>query len=705
MLAPRPVLRSIVAAALAAATHAAVLGAQAGRPLAGTDSARRDTVRVRVLAPVTVTGRIDDLIGTAGSASEGHVGAAELRARPVTREGELLETVPGMIVTQHSGEGKANQYFIRGFNLDHGTDFQTRIEGIPLNMPTHGHGQGWTDLNFLIPELVDHIDYELGVYHADLGDFGSAGGAELHLVSSLKQPFSTAEVGANGLGRLAAGGSTKVGGGDLLVGGEGKVYDSAFELPERVRKFSGVARYTWERGASRFSVLGLGYRNRWNSNDQVARRAVDGGIIGRYGQLDTTDGGNSQRYSLSGSWRRAGARAVQEVQLFGVYSDLNLFSNFTYFLDDPVRGDQFTQPDRRAIYGANATHTQAADAFGVTHVVKLGLQSRFDAIDGLGLYHTQARRRFATVREDRVRESGTGLFVEAESRWTPWFRSVLGVRGDGYTFDVRSDRAENSGFRTAAIASPKASLIFTPSPRAELYASGGFGFHSNDARGTTISVDPASGEPAERVDPLVRSRGAELGLRATPVRGLRTTASVWALDLDSELLFTGDAGATEPSAASRRRGVTLANFYRPRPELSLDGDVSFARARFDGVPADASKIPGALENVFAGGASWTPTGRGAFAAVRVRHFGAYPLVEDNSARARASTLLNADAGYRLASGVRLQATVLNVLDSVADDIQYLYASRLAGEAAEGVTDVHFHPVEPRQVRVSLGWAF
>jgi hypothetical protein len=664
---------------------------------AQSDPPRRDTAAV--LDTLRVTGRFDNLIGIAATASQGRVGAVDLRSRPIARDGELLETVPGMIVTQHSGEGKANQYFVRGFNLDHGTDFQTRVEGMPVNMPTHGHGQGWTDLNFLVPELVSHLDYRLGVYHAELGDFGSAGGAEFHLVRTLDRPFVTLGAGQNGLARAAAGASARAPGGDLLAGGEVRSYDGPWDRPQGIRKLAAMARYSADRGASRFSLLAMAYRNRWDSNDQVPVRAVDGGAIGRLGQVDSTDGGRSERYSLSGSWRRSGARAADEVQLFGIYSDLDLYSNFTYFLDDPERGDQFNQKDRRVVLGANAKHTRA---LGAQHRLTLGAQTRADLIGGLGLYRTQAQLRHATVREDRVRETGTGLFAEAESRWRPWLRSVVGLRGDGYTFHVESDRPENSGSRRAGIISPKASLVIAPSTVAELYLSGGFGFHSNDARGTTITIDPATGEGADRVDPLVRSRGAEVGLRMAPVRGLRSTLTVWALELDSELLFVGDAGATEPSATSRRSGVTWANFYRPIPSLSLDADVSFARARLAGVPAEENRIPGALEHVFAGGIAWASE-RGAFGALRVRHFGAYPLIEDNSVRADAATLVNAEAGLHLARGLRLEATLLNVLNSRAADIQYYYPSRLRGEPAEGVNDVHFHPVEPRQLRASVTW--
>ncbi|MGH7720663.1 MAG: TonB-dependent receptor domain-containing protein, partial [Gemmatimonadaceae bacterium] len=322
--------------------------------------------------------------------------------------------------------------------------------------------------------------------------------------------------------------------------------------------------------------------------------------------------------------------------------------------------------------------------------------------DPVGLHRTERRVRVSTVRQDDVREWGTGVFLEAESRWRPWFRTVLGVRGDAYRFSVTSDRPENSGTRSAGIVSPKASAVFAPSSGTELYLSGGFSFHSNDARGTTITVDPATGDPADRVDPLVRSRGAELGVRLTPLPGWRSTVALWALNLDSELLFIGDAGATEPSSASRRRGVTWANFYRPVAQLSVDADVSLARARLTGVPAGQNRIPGALENVVTAGVTWSSRLQGPFGAVRVRHFGSYPLIEDNSVRATSTTLVNVAAGY-LFFGLRLQASLLNLFDTRANDIQYFYTSRLPGEPAGGVDDVHFHPVEPRQLRVSLGW--
>lgn len=674
----------------------------AAQRAATTDSTVRDTSRVRSLQEVQVTGRIDDLRGVASTASQGYVGAADLRMRPLMREGELLETVPGLIVTQHSGSGKSNQLFVRGFNLDHGTDFSTRLEGMPVNQSTHAHGQGYTDLNFIIPEFVDHLEYRLGNYHPSVGDFGSAGGAEFQLKRTLATPFVSFGAGAYGHARVVGGASHGVGGGNLMLGGEARSYDGPWDVHERQRKLSGIARYTTSSGPSRLSLLVLGYRNVWNASDQVPVRAVASGILSRYGQIDPSLGGESSRASLSGDWQHVGARSTQQVQLFAIRSSLDLFSNFTYFLDDESNGDQFNQRESRTTLGANLAHRQPVTLGANEHVFTLGVQHRSDLIDGIGLHRTQQRRRTGTIREDDVTQHASGLYVEAESHWRPRLRSVLGVRGDLHAFDVRSRLAENSGRRSAAIASPKASIIYTASGNTELYFSAGLGFHSNDARGTVITIDPNTGEQASRVDPLVRSRGSELGARFSPSATWRSTVALWALSLDSELLFVGDGGTTEPTDGSRRSGLTLANFFRPTPSLALDADISFARARLVGVDATENRIPGALQRVVAAGVVWNPTVGGPFAVLRLRHFGSYPLVENNSVRAQSTTLVNASAGMRLA-GMRLELSVLNLLGSRASDIQYYYTSRLPGESAGGVPDIHFHPVEPRQLRVTLAF--
>jgi hypothetical protein len=637
------------------------------------------------------------------TASVGYIGARDLSVRPMLREGELLETVPGMILTQHSGGGKANQIFVRGFNLDHGTDFSTKIEGMPINLPTHAHGHGYTDLNFLIPELVDHVEYSLGNFYAEIGDFGSAGGAEFRLRRSLAEPIFLAGAGQNGHRRVVAAASTAMGtGGTLLAGGEFHGNDGPWDVPENLRKLSGVLRYTYEGGANTFSLTALGYDNDWNASDQIPMRAVEDGTIGRFGQLDNTLGGASSRYSGIASWNRSTASSSQKVEVYGAYYDLDLFSNFTYLLDDPTEGDQFRQQDHgRTILGANLAHLQPLGFGGKDHRLTIGAQLRGD-MGELTLSRTSARAFVSTVRNDEFTQWSGGAYAELMSPWSEIFRTTLGLRADAYMFDVTSDLAANTGTSDDQIVSPKLSLAFGPFSGTEIYVSGGLGFHSNDARGTVTTIDPATGDPAEPVDALVRSWGGELGLRSEPVSGLNTTASLWTLELDSELLFVGDAGTTEPSGGSRRMGVTLANFYRITDGWSADLDVSFTQARLLDVPSDENRIPGALERVVAAGFGYEPVDTGPFAALRLRHFGAYSLIEDNSVRSEATSLVNVSAGYKLGSA-RLSVHVLNVLDEEHSDIQYFYTSRLAGEPPEGVDDVHFHPSEPRTLQFSLSW--
>lgn len=684
------------AAALSCLALAFGGAAVAQEPAAG--AAPSDSTPAYVLDPISVEGRAEDLSGEAISASEGRTGARDLALRPLLREGELLETVPGMILTQHSGDGKSNQMFVRGFNLDHGTDFRSVVEGMPVNLPTHAHGQGYTDLNFLVPELVERIDYRLGVYYPQVGDFGSAGAAEVRLARALPRPFARAEAGELGLIRGVAAGSIPMGGGDLLAGGELKRYDGPWEVPQALAKASGLLRWTRNVGRGGISLLALGYANSWDASDQIPLRLVEDGSLGRFGQVDDALGGESKRFSLSATWTRPGELVSHRLDAYAIRYELDLWSNFTYFLDDPFDGDEFQQRDRRWTFGLQYDGRRSLGR----HAVLFGGETRWDEIGDVGLYRTRARERRATIRSDAVSEWGSGGWIAAESRWTPRLRTSLGLRGDVYRFDVRADIPQNSGTRWAGLLSPKASVAFVPRDGTEAYASGGFAFHSNDARGTVIAVDPVTGAPAERVDPLVRSRGAELGIRVAPAGTWRTTLAAWVLDLDSELLFVGDAGTTEPSDRSRRLGVTWTNFWRPLPRLSIDADISLTRARFVGPPDGEDFVPGAIENVIAAGVAWDSPGNGPLAALRVRHLGAYPLNEDDSVRSGATTLVNARFGWRFGP-VQLYASVLNLFDVEQSDIEYWYASRVAGEPAEGIEDVHFHPVEPRQLRAGVAW--
>lgn len=442
-------------------------------------------------------------------------------------------------------------------------------------------------------------------------------------------------------------------------------------------------------------MTALGYEGRWNATDQVPRRALEDGRLSRFGAVDPSDGGESWRYSLSLEGQRLGSARLSRVQAWAVASRLDLFSNFTYLLDDPVNGDQFEQADRRNVYGLHASHLWSASR-AVEGTV--GLQLRHDDVRAVGLHRTRARRRLSTVRSDAVGQTTAGLYAQTDVRWGASVRTVAGARADLYRFDVDSSDPRNSGVATAAILSPKLSLVLGPWRRTEAYVNFGYGFHSNDGRGATIRFDPASGAAVHPVDPLVRAVGTEIGLRTSLDRGHATLAA-WMLGLDSELVFVGDAGTTEAGRASRRQGVELAAGFRLQPWLTLEGSLAWSRSRFRDHDPGGDRIPGAAGTVANLDASvragrWLGT-------AGMRYFGGRPLSEDGRVRSRPSALVAAHLGYSLSPRLRVKADVFNLLDVRASDVDYYYRSRLAGEPAEGIEDVHSHPAEPRSVRLGL----
>ncbi|MGH9381138.1 MAG: TonB-dependent receptor [Thermoanaerobaculia bacterium] len=672
-------------------------------PASSQDDDPGNRERLRVFERIEVRERADDLVGVADAASEGTTGAADLARRPILRAGELVETVPGLIATQHSGGGKANQYFVRGFNLDHGTDLAISVAGVPVNMPTHGHGQGYADLSFLIPELVDRIAFRKGTYAAEDGDFSAAGAASIDLVRSLPEGFVELTGGGNGFRRALVAESLPVGGGDLVAALDAGTYDGPWRRGDDFDRASGLVRYSHGDASRGLSVTALGYDGEWLSTDQVPRRAVESGRIDRFGLLDPGPRGSAERYSLSAEAHRGGDRTLSRVGGYLLHNDFGLVSNFTYFLDDPVNGDQFEQADRRRVGGIEASHWRLTTWAGRPVETTVGFEARHDAIDN-GLYRTRELERLATVREDEVSQWTGGAYAEASVRWHPKIRSVLGVRAEGYTADVESDQPVNSGSRDDSLLAPKASFAFGPWRGTELYLSWGRGFHSNDARGATIRVDPASGEPVPRVDPLVVAEGTEIGVRTATLPGLQSTLAVFTLELDSELVFVGDGGATEASRPSRRVGVEWTNHYRPRPWLALELDAAVTGARFADDDPAGEEIPGALEHVISAGVGIDGTGRWS-GGLRLRYFGGYPLIEDDSVRAGSTALLNTRLAWRLSDRLTLTLSAFNLLDREDSDVEYFYASRLPGEPTGGIEDVHFHPVEKPSARLSARWRF
>ncbi|MEF9927410.1 MAG: TonB-dependent receptor [Massilia sp.] len=646
------------------------------------------------LQRVLVEGARASQLGIADSAGAGSAGAKDLAGRIAYRPGELLEVTPGLIASQHSGEGKANQFYLRGFNLDHGTDLATWVDGMPVNQRSHAHGQGWTDLNFLIPELVGRLDYRKGPYSAREGDFSSAGVASLSYANRLVKSIASATVGQDGYARTMLAGSPEVAGGSLLYALELMKNDGPWTRPDGYRKVNAVLRYSQGYANNGWNVTAMSYSGHWNSTDQIPLRAVEDGRIGRFDLIDDSDGGKARRQSISGIWRSTDTDSASKVSAYVIRNELELFSNFTYFLNDPVNGDQFAQPDRRVTTGLDATHTwhmHRSDT--LSSDLTVGAQLQNDNIYN-GLYDTRKRARIATTREDHIVETSGAVFVENATRWSDALRTVVGVRANNYRFRVDGDRPENAGKAHDTLVTPTLNIAYGPWASTELYANYGHGFHSNDARGTVATVDPKTLNAVERTPGLVRSRGVEFGLRTEAIPKMQMSLAVYRLDFDSELTYIGDAGNTEAGDPSRRYGIEFSNYYRPYKWLSVDFDAAWARARSLG-----NRIPGAIEGVAQLGVTVDRSGPWS-GSLRLRWFGPRPLIEDDSVRSKASVTLNGRVGYQLAKDLQLELEAFNLTNRRASAIDYFYESQLAGETAP-VADVHFHSIEPRSLRLTL----
>jgi outer membrane receptor protein involved in Fe transport len=478
-------------------------------------------------------------------------------------------------------------------------------------------------------------------------------------------------------------------------------FDGPWDRPDELRKLNGLVRYSRGSYDNGFALTAMAYSGDWYATDQVPRRAIEEGIIGRYGNIDPTDGGLSHRYSLSARWNETTSEAATRVSAYIIKSDLQLFNNFTYFLSNPIDGDQFKQADDRWIGGAKASRTHFfAGPAGLRNELTVGLETRYDSIT-VGLFNTKERQTLSTVREDDVREASIGVFGEATLRWTPWLRTITGLRADLYTAEVAGTLPENSGSARDRIISPKAGLVLGPWAKTELYLNAGTGFHSNDARGTVTTLDPVTLEPVQTTPFLVRSKGAEAGLRTEPSKGNSATLSVFILDFDSEILFVGDAGTTEASRPSRRIGGEFTLRTRLASWLTLDLDAAYTRARFleDDPEAPGRRIPGAIEGIVSAALNFDNVWGGLFGGIRVRYFGPRPLIEDDSVRSKPSAPVSARLGYKFADGLIVRLDAFNLFDQKSNQIEYFYASRLFAEPA-AVDDVHLHPMEPRSFRLT-----
>ncbi len=700
------------------------------------------------VATVVVTASRVNLLGRAATASQGSITAKEVALRPIYRIGQLYETVPGLVVTVHSGEGKANQYLLRGFNLDHGTDFASFVDAMPVNRPTNAHGQGYSDQNFLMPQLVGGVDFTKGPYYAAIGDFGAVGSAHLRLIDDLPNQVQVS-LGTFRDQDVFAGGTRHFDADDrLLAAIDVGHLDGPWSPPSEFRKLNAAARFSHGDDADGFSLTGLYYDSNGGLETDQSVYAVKDGLIGRYGVLDPTDHSRSERHSVSGHYGATGEGWAWAANAYVIHSTMTLWNDFTHYLFDPVNGDQEQQDETRDTYGLDAAFTQTRDVGAVRTDTTFGLQNRFDSVY-VDRRHTLRRQvldyceladpipagfplpavpadapasngiatPYAAIggacSADRVLLNDLGAYVQNTTRWNPWLRTVVGLREEDDWASDRSLTRDTHGSKTQTLLQPKGSLILGPWLQTEVYVSAGRGFHSDDAREVFQTVPfEGSVSPAFKASLLAASIGEEAGLRTNIIPKVQVQIAVFQEDFSSEQVYDQDQGEDQASAPSRRQGIELSGQYRPAPWIELNTDLAFAKARYNASSTELAQEFG-LEGPFIANA---PSFIGSFGVLvdnlgpwfgglQWRDLGPYPVSDgDQYPQDKGYSEVNVDLGYKVSQRLKVQLSVYNLTNSRADAGGYFYTSRLVPNGPE-VTGLQVHPLEPVSARLMVTAVF
>lgn len=660
------------------------------------------------------------------AASSSLVRARDFLLRPLPRPADILMLVPGLFVAQHAGGGKANQYFLRGFDADHGTDVLLMVDGVPANMVSHGHGQGYADLHFVIPELIETLEVAKGPYFAEHGDFATAGA--FNMVTRRRVEESSLSLAAGGFASPGRALSTArslvitsptVGSVETLLAGEAYTTNGPFENAEGLIRYNlfGKATRPLENGGA-VSLSFSGYSAGWNASGQLPEREIEAGRLDPFGFIDPTEGGSTQRNSLRAAYDISNADG--DLQLMGYLTQyrFRLYSNFTFFSRDPNNGDQIEQTDDRTTAGVKGSYRFTRRILDRAWESTIGLELRSDRIDN-GLFTSAARERLAPTVDADISQASFALYAREEVALLPWLRAVLGLRGDYFGFDV-NDRLEDlssTGGGTSGVAqdfllSPKLSLIASLRPDLSFFANAGYGYHSNDARGAVRQADP--------VTPLSPALGGELGLRALPWESLELALVAFFLALDSETVWVGDEGVTEANGPTLRRGLELETRARLLPWLFADLDATLTEGTFVQNAGNADAIALAPRVLVSGGLSARhPSGLSG--RLGVYHIGDRPATEDEFLIAQGFTRLDLSGAYRVGR-LELGVDIQNLLNTSWREAQFANVSRLASEtdasacpsdtrAVEeggvfiGCEDVHFTPGAPLNALVTLSWYF
>ncbi|MEM1094503.1 MAG: TonB-dependent receptor [Bacteroidota bacterium] len=664
------------------------------------------------------------------TASSSALRAFDLLTRPTDSAQDLLRLVPGLITAQHAGGGKAEQIFMRGFDADHGTDVALTIDGMPINMVSHGHGQGYADLHFIIPEVVQRVDVHKGPYRADQGNLATAGSVHYttrdHLEHSLVRVeggnFGTSEVTA--LLQLPSPTAHQ----GAYLAGQFYRTDGPVDVPQGLNRFNLFGKVHRHLNAStEVALTASSFSSAWDASGQIPQRAVDQGLIGRFGTLDPLEGGATTRHAIGVAYETHTEGHDLDLNAYAGQYRFKLFSNFTYFLDNEEGGDMIEQTDDRMFYGLHGRYRVQQPLGTMYSTTTLGGGVRADDINAT-LWESPQRVRGQALVDADMTERNLFLWGQEELIVRPWLRVQAGLRADYFTFDVDDQlegvsdvRPRASGFAQQVIVNPKASVVVSPMPSLDVFVNGGSGFHSNDARNVVqqarreeLARTQQQVPPSQRLSPtdvndeetfygtLPRAVGGEVGLRKQFGPRAMLSAAVWQLDLESEYVYVGDGGFTELNGPSRRYGLDLEGRVALTPWLSADADVNLANGRLRDAPAGEDHIALSPRVTSTGGLSVRHP-QGFTAGLRYIHIGDRPANESGSVTAEGYTILNAVAALQVGT-VEVSLALENLLDVAWNEAQFDTESRLRGEAAP-VSELHFTPGTPRHIRLGIGYRF
>jgi outer membrane cobalamin receptor len=630
------------------------------------------------------------------------ISAVDIQLRPVNTSQDVLRIVPGLFIAQHAGGGKAEQIFLRGYDIDHGTDINITVDGMPVNMVSHAHGQGYADLHFLIPETVEKVGFDKGPYFANKGNLGTAAFVEFNTKEFLDKNSIKLEVGdfnsqrAVGLFKVFNK-QTEKNRQQFYMASEYSTTDGYFESPQNFHRFNLMGKYNaWFGNQSQLTITASTFNSKWDASGQVPDRAVISGMIPRFGAIDDTEGGNTSRTNVTAKFNKQWKSNWKTTdQLYYSKYYFNLYSNFTFFLEDPVNGDMINQRESRNIFGYNTTAAKSYLLGNKRATTEFGGGFRYDDVDGIELSKAVKRAFLEYVQLGDVKETNSFFYVNQDIELSNKWNLNAGLRYDNFKFQYKDRLAGATSFdkQTRGIVSPKLNISYAPNAKVKLYLNNGLGFHSNDTR--VILSNDAN-------DILPRVFGTDLGVILKPAKSLILKTAIWHLYSEQEFVYVGDAGIVEPSGSTRRMGVDVSARYQFNKWLFADIDINMTRPRAIGGAKGEDYVPLAPSFTSIGGLT-AKTKNGFSGSLRYRFIGDRPANETNSVEAEGYVIADAVISYQWKNW-ELKVSAENMLNTKWREAQFDTESRLQFEPAP-VSEIHYTPGTPRFFKAGISFHF